>query len=34
MKKNLILFFGLILLLGICPAANAADPIESRSSTR
>ena len=28
MKKNLMLFFGLILLLGVCPAANAADPIE------
>ena len=28
MKKNVMLFFGLILLLGVCPAANAADPIE------
>ena len=28
MKKHLILFFGLVLLLGLYPVANAADPIE------
>jgi hypothetical protein len=28
MKKHLVLFFGLILLLGLCSVANAADPIE------
>jgi hypothetical protein len=28
MKRSLILFFGLILLLGFFPAVHAADPIE------